>query len=129
MGRHASGERRSRLAAAADGEVTGARADLHILLHTRRLQWLSILAIVVIFAVYFAVLAVLGHEHDWLLLLIIPAGLAGVSIGALLDYAHRDSANDAAAGGDARSEEPEVAEQAEEPELAGRLEHEGESEA
>jgi hypothetical protein len=149
MGRHASGERRSRLAAAPDGEASGARADLQILLHTRRLQWLSALAIAVVFAVYFLVLVVVGHEDDWLLLLIIPAGLSGVIVGALLDHASRprpeppaeaasDSADgaraggdsaDGAASGDAGTKEPEVAEQADEPEFAGGLDDEGEPEA
>ena len=153
MGRHASGERRSRLVAAVDGEASGARADLHILLHTRRLQWLSALAIVVVFAAYFILLTVVGHQDDWLVLLIIPAGISGVIVGALLDHAHRprpdptsenvggsassdsvngaassDSANGAASS-DSGTEEAEVAEQAEEPEPAGGLDDEGEPEA
>jgi hypothetical protein len=127
MGRHSSGERRSRLAEPVEGEMTGTRADLRMLAHTRRLLVECVLAIVVILAVYFVVLAVIGRERDWLLLLIIPAGLGGVTVGALLDRAHRNhSAGD---GGDSRAEEPEVAEQPDQAELSGGLEDESEPEA
>jgi hypothetical protein len=89
VGRHSSGERRSRLETTG-AEVGGARHDLRVLLGTRRILLASVVAIVVILAGYFGVLAALGRVHDWLILLVIPAGLAGVSVGALLDHALRD---------------------------------------
>ncbi len=86
MGRHSSGERRSRLESS--DPHPGTVEDLRLLVSTRRLLLTSIAAVVAIFGVYFGLLVVLDRSRDWLLLLIIPAGLAGVAVGALLDRAH-----------------------------------------
>jgi hypothetical protein len=96
MGRHSSGERRSRLAPAAvdvsdDARSrTGAAEDLRMLLGTRKILLFSVAAVVMIFAAYFLVLTLIGHQRSWLLLIVVPAGLSGVTVGALLDHAHRE---------------------------------------
>ncbi len=98
MGRHSSGESRSRLGDAADSEVAGTAADLRLIVRTRRLWWQIALILVIIVAAYIGVLLALGRLHNWLVLLVIPAGLAGISVGALLDRAQRppgESAKDA----------------------------------
>jgi hypothetical protein len=88
MGRHSSGERRSRLESSGE-QHPGTVEDLRLLVGTRSLLLASLGAIILIFAGYFGVLFAVGRGRDWLLLLIIPAGLAGVTVGALLDRAHK----------------------------------------
>lgn len=139
MGRHSSGERRSRLEQAGDVRA-GTVEDLRLLVSRRGLWLTSLAAVVLIFVLYFVVLVALGRQRDWLLLLIIPAGLAGVAVGALLDRAHKvvgpvgpvgplAPVGPSADSGDAPAEEADVADQAEEPELAGGPEDEGQSDA
>jgi hypothetical protein len=100
-----------------------------------------------VFAIYFVILAAIGHLHDWLLFLVVPAGLGGVSVGALLDRAH-DSRKPSSAGllseedveakapgepsadgGDSTAEEAQVAEQTDDGDLAGAGQQEPETEA
>jgi hypothetical protein len=89
MGRHSSGERRGRLDEPDAVSRDGARSDLRVLLHSRKLLLASAVVVVVVCGAYFGVLAALGRLHDWLIVLVIPAGIAGVCVGALLDRAQR----------------------------------------
>jgi hypothetical protein len=89
MGRHASGQRRSRLGEAGSVATAGAVDDLRLLVRKKHVLVLSLVAVVGIFAAYYGVLALTGHRGSWLLFLIVPAGLSGFAVGALLDHAHR----------------------------------------
>jgi len=86
MGRHASGKRRSRLA---DSRGVGTAVDdLRLLAAKRWLQLEALGAVAVIFGLYFGILAVIRSNGSWLLFLLVPAGLSGFVVGALLDRAH-----------------------------------------
>lgn len=104
MGRHASGERRSRLTEAGAVGAAGVAADVRLLVTKKRLLALSAAAVVVIFGAYFGVLTAVGHRGSWLLFLIVPAGLSGVAVGALLDRAHGETSVHGEAHGEAHEE-------------------------
>jgi hypothetical protein len=98
MGRHSHADELGDEAAsesAPDGPATGAEsartsavADLQLVLHNPRLLGVCLAVVAVPFATYFTVITTLGKISDWPLFIGAPLVLAGISVGAVLDYAY-----------------------------------------
>jgi cytochrome c oxidase subunit IV len=94
MARHAAPdpEPAPRVRRADDSEATSAVADLHVMLHNRRLLGLSILTALLTGCGYAIVLMALGRLHDWLLFVVFPAIVVGCTVGAMLDGVYKRAA-------------------------------------
>lgn len=68
---------------------TGTRGDLHLLRESSALRMRCAAAVLVPFVIYTVVLVAIGRTDVYLIWLWIPTILAGVLIGAFLDFAHR----------------------------------------
>jgi hypothetical protein len=75
--------------APAPAPAAGTRGDLQLLRSDTRLLLWCVGAVVVLFLVYTSVLIVLGRTDVYLIWLWVPTVLSGITIGGLLDRAHR----------------------------------------
>ena len=87
MGRHAA-KAPSRLDLRGHNRSTGAVADLHLVLHNRRLLIRCLAALAVPFVVFFVAISLASRMMDWALLIFAPMVLAGVLVGWQLERAH-----------------------------------------
>jgi hypothetical protein len=89
MGRHSAPDDDEDELAVAAGPPRGTNADMHLLRESPALRARCTAAVVVPYALFIAVLLVVGRLGDFLLWMWIPTVVAGVLFGLFLDLAHR----------------------------------------